>query len=172
MGTRVTRAAPHFSVEEVKQRMGRDPPFWIRQRWWIVYNALIAPRKAEEIAQHTGVSVTTVRRVISSYNREGLAAIETPGKGGRRHEYLTTEQEQEFLAPFFARGQNGELATAGQIKRAFELRVGHEVEESTIYRLLHRHGWRKLVPRPRHPQANADEQATFKNPFRARERRQ
>jgi len=26
------------------------------------------------------------------------------------------------------------------------------VDESTIYRLLHRHGWRKLVPRPRHRQ--------------------
>jgi hypothetical protein len=32
----------------------------------------------------------------------------------------------------------------------------------TIYRLLHRHRWRKLVPRPRHPKANAEEQATFK----------
>jgi transposase len=155
-------------MEEVKQRMNRDPRFWVRQRWWIVYNALIAPRKAEEIAQHTGVSVTTVRRVISSYNRDGLAAIETPGKGGRRHEYLTAEQEQKFVAPFFARGESGELATAGEIKRAFELQVGHEVQESTIYRLLHRHGWRKLVPRPRHPKANVEEQAIFKKPSRAK----
>jgi transposase len=73
-------------VEEVKQRMNRDPRFWVRQRWWIIYHALMAPRKAEEIAKHTGVSVPTVRRVISGYNRLGLAALETPGKGGRRHE--------------------------------------------------------------------------------------
>jgi transposase len=172
MGTRVTRAAPHFSVEEVKQRMSRDPRFWVRQRWWIVYNALIAPRKAEEIAQHTGVSVTTVRRVISNYNREGLPALETPGKGGRRHGYLTAEQEQEFLAPFFARGESGELVTAGEIKQAFEARVGNEVEESTIYRLLHRHGWRKLVPRPRHPKASAEEQAAFKKTSRPVSRQQ
>lgn len=171
MGNRVTRAAPHFSLEEVKQRMKRDPRFWVRQRWWIVYQALIAPRKAEEIAQLTGVSVTTVRRVISRYNREGLAAMETPGKGGRRHEYLTVAQEQEVVAPFFARGESGELVTAGEIKRAFEQRVGHEVQESTIYRLLHRHGWRKLVPRPRHPKANVDEQVIFKKPSRAKSRR-
>ncbi len=135
-------------------------------------NALIAPRTAEEIARHTGVSVTTVRRVIASYNREGLCSIETSGKGGRRHEYLTAEQEQEFLAPFFARGESGELVTAGEIKRAFEARVGHEVEESTIYRLLHRHGWRKLMPRPRHPKASAEEQATFKKTSRPPSRRQ
>ncbi len=162
MGTRVTRAAPHFPLEEVKRRMTRDPRFWVRQRWWIIYNALIAPRKAEEIAHHTGVSITTVRRVISGYNRSGLAAIETPGKGGRRHEYLTVEQERQLLAPFFARAERGEIATAEEIKRTFEAQVSHEVDESTIYRLLARHGWRKLVPRPRHPKANAQEQAAFK----------
>ncbi len=164
LGTRVTRAAVHLPLEEVKHHMTRDPRFWVRQRWWIIYNALIAPRKAEEIAHHTGVSLTTVRRVISGYNRLGLAAIETPGKGGRRHEYLTVEQERQLLAPFFARAECGEIATAGEIKRAYEAQVGHEVDESTIYRLLARHGWRKLVPRPRHPKANAEEQATFKKP--------
>ncbi|MDQ6661721.1 MAG: winged helix-turn-helix domain-containing protein [Chloroflexota bacterium] len=132
----------------------------------------MAPRKAEEIAKHTGVSVPTVRRVISGSNRLGLAALETPGKGGRRHEYLRVEQERELLAPFFARAERGEIATAGESKRAFEAQVGHEVDHSTIYRLLHRHGWRKLVPRPRHPKANAETQATFKNPSQQASRRQ
>ena len=79
---------------------------------------------------------------------------------------MTMQQERELLAPFFARAQRGELATAGEIKRAFEAQVGHEVDESTIYRLLHRHGWRKLVPRPRHAKANAEKQATFKKTSR------
>jgi transposase len=115
-------------VEEVKQRMKLDPRWWVRQRWWIIYNALIAPRKAEEIAKHTGVSVPTVRRVISGYNRFGLAALETPGKGGRRQAYVTVEQERERLSPFFARAERGEIATAGEIKQVFEAQVGHEVE--------------------------------------------
>ena len=33
---------------------------------------------------------------------------------------------------------------------------------STIYRLLERHGWRKVVPRPRHPKADVAAQAAFK----------
>lgn len=145
MGTRITRAAAHFTVEEIKQRMKLEPRFWVRQRWWVIYNALIAPRKAEEIAKHTGVSLPTVWRVISTYNRLGLAAIETPGTGGRRHEYLSAEQERAFLQPFFARAERGEIATAEQIQLAFEATVKHEVPISTIYRLLDRHGWRKLV---------------------------
>jgi selenophosphate synthetase-related protein len=69
VGTRVTRAAAHFSVEEVKRRMKLDPRAWVRERWGIIYLALMRPRKAEEIARDRGVSVTTVRRVISGYNR-------------------------------------------------------------------------------------------------------
>ena len=103
MGTRVTRAAAHFPVEEVKRRMKMDPRSWVRERWSIVYHALMSPRKAEEIARDTGVSVTTVRRVISTYNRMGLAAIETPGKGGRRHEYMNLEQERSGSRSPFSR---------------------------------------------------------------------
>src|SRR2546423_10262993 len=153
MGHRVTRAASHLSVDEVKERMNTDRRPWVRQYWWIIYNALVAPRKAQEIALHTGVSVSTVHRVISVYNRLGVAALETPGKGGRRHEYLTLPEEKAFLAPFFAQAERREIATVAQIQRAYEATVGHEVDDSTIYRLLARHGWRKLLPRPRHVNA-------------------
>jgi transposase len=151
--------------------MKMDPRYWVRERWWIIYLALISPRKAEEIARDTGVSVTTVRRVISTYNRLGLAAIETPGKGGRRHEYMSLEQERTFLHPFFARAEQGEIATAEQIQRAFEAEVKQAVHISSIYRLLDRHGWRKLVPRPRHPKAKSEEQAAFKKTLRKRSKR-
>lgn len=70
----------------------------VRQRWWIIYNALVAPRKAEEIALHTGVSTATVHRVIATYNRLGPATVESPGKGGRRHQYLMLLEEEQFLA--------------------------------------------------------------------------
>ena len=131
----------------------------------------MSPRKAEEIARDTGVSVTTVRRLISSYKRLGLAAIETPGRGGRRHEYMSLEQERSFLQPFFARAAHGEIATAEEIKLAFEAEVKQKVHPTSIYRLLDRHGWRKLVPRPRHPKANAEEQAAFKKTLRRRWKR-
>ncbi len=152
--------------------MNTDARPWVREHWWIIYNALVAPRKAEEIALHTGVSATTVHRVISMYNRLGPAALETPGKGGRRHQYLTLEEEKVFLAPFFTQAENGEIATSAQIQRAFEAKVGHEVDESTIYRLLTRHGWRKLMPRPRHPKADPLAQEQFKKTLQRRLKRQ
>lgn len=165
MGHRITRAASHLSADDVKARMHAEERPWVRLHWWIIYHALVAPCKAEEIALHTGVSVPTVHRVISIYNRLGPAALETPGKGGRRHQYLALTEEQEFLTPFFEQAERGEMATVAHIKSAYETKVGHEVEASTIYRLLHRHGWRKLMPRPRHPKADEHVQEQFKKTF-------
>jgi DNA-directed RNA polymerase specialized sigma subunit len=66
---RVTRAVNHLSAEEIKQRLKHGARPWCRQRWLIIYNALIEPRKAEEIAKHCGVSKATVHQVISTSNR-------------------------------------------------------------------------------------------------------
>lgn len=159
---RVTRAVNHLSVEEVKNRMVSASRSLYRQRWLIIYNALIDPRTAEEIALHCGVGKVTVQHLISRYNRFGASAVETTGKGGRRREYLTLEQEKQFLAPFFEQAETGKIATVAQIQQAFEQLISHDVDDSTIYRLLHRHHWRKLMPRARHPHANQEAQEQFK----------
>jgi len=54
------------------------------------------------------------------------------------------------------------MLKVAEIQRAYEQRVGKPVAPSTIYRLLERHGWRKVVPRPRHPKTNRAGQAAFK----------
>jgi transposase len=146
--TRVTRAAEHISLEEVKNRMKHDPRSLYRQRWLIIYHALIDPCTAEEIARHCGVKKFTVQQLISRYNRFGIAAVETRGKGGRRREYMTLEQERQLLEPFFARARAGDTAATSEIRHAFEERVTHPVNATTIYRLLQRHGWYRIIQDP------------------------
>jgi hypothetical protein len=90
-GHRITQAASHLSVDEVKERMKTDARPWVRHHWWIIYNALVAPRQAEEIALHTEVSITTVHRVIATYNRWGPGALETDASE------LRTEQAKKWL---------------------------------------------------------------------------
>lgn len=160
--SRVSIAAPHLNVEAVKEKIKSARSFWQRQKWLVVYNALVDPRKAGEIAKHTGVSVGTVHKVVSQYNRKGTAALMTPGKGGRRHQYLTLEQEKAFLASFKEKAIKGEIATTAEIKLAYEQLVGQTVHKTTIYRLLERHEWRKIVPRQSHPKANPQAQEAFK----------
>jgi transposase len=134
----------HLPAEAVQERIRGEKRPWRSPRWQIIYPALTAPRHAEEIARTVGVSLSTVHRVIATYKQGGVAAIETPGKGGRRHQHLTLAQERAFLQPFLARAARGEMATAVEIQRAFEAPIGHEVNKSTIYRLLARHGLQQL----------------------------
>ena len=171
MGNRITHAATHLPEDAVNARMQGEKRAWRRQRWEIIYQALTAPRKAEDIARTVGVSLSTVHRVIATYKQGGVAAIETPGKGGRRHQHLTLEQERAFLQPFLARAARGEMATAAEIQRAYEEEAKQPVAPSTIYRLLDRHGWRQLSAGSSPAQAPQGRSAQG-NTVPARERRE
>lgn len=159
---RVTRVAPHLTLEEVKQKLHTATKPWLQQRWMVIYTALLDPRRAAEIAAQLGVSRPFVSKITSLYKRFGPQGLETVGPGGRRNEYLSKEEEATFLAPFIERAAQGEMVTAKLIHQAFEQRLRHEVAESTIYRLLQRHRWRKVMPRAIHPEADPQAQEAFK----------
>jgi transposase len=104
--------------------------------------------------------------VIADYNRKGVAAIETKVRQGKNpRAYLTFEQEAAFLESFNEPAKSGHVTTIQEIHQAFETKVGTPVAPSTIYRLLKRHGWRKLMPRSNHPEGDKEAQETFKKTF-------
>ena len=117
---------------------------------------------AAEIAQLLGWSTATVHVIHSRWAKEGEALFELRPRGGRRHQNLSAEQEVAMLAPFIAQAEAGGMLKVAEIQRVYEKRVGKTVAPSTIYRLLERHGWRKVMPRPRHPKADLAAQAAFK----------
>jgi transposase len=158
----LTQAENHLTIEQVKEQMKEAKDVKQLQRWQIIYTALLQPRKAEDIAKSVGVSKSLVQKVISRYNKHGIQSIEIKKCGGRYNEYLTKEEEKLFLAPFFECAENGELVTTESIHQAYQERVGNNVHETTIYRLLKRHRWRKVQPRPRHPKAENPRQEEFK----------
>jgi len=82
--------------------------------------------------------------------------------GGERRRNLTEEEEAALLATFEKKAEAGGVLTVGPIQAAYELKVGHKVQDSVVYRMLKRHGWRKLVPRQKHKKANQDEQEEWK----------
>jgi len=162
----VTSAQAHLSEYEVSKRLrkttGRE-----HRRWLIIWSALADPRPAWEIAIHTDVSVSTVHNVISRYNRFGPKVIESSENGIRHRCYLTKEQEAELLKPFLEDASTGQICVAGRIRQALEELLDHPVHHSTVYRMLHRNGWREIVPRPAHPQGKEETRQAFKKTFRS-----
>ena len=117
---------------------------------------------ASEIAQVLGWATVTVHITHSRWAKEGESLFDLKGKGGRRHQNLTEQQEAEVLAPFFGQAGAGNVLKVADIQTAYEAQAGKAVPNSTVYRMLGRHGWRKVAPRPRHPKADVTARGAFK----------
>lgn len=117
----------------------------------------------EETGRITGRSKATVGRMLAESRRRVEEPERTrPQWGGRRRQNLSVAEEEAFLAPFFPKAKRGGVLVVAPIKAAYEQAVGRSVPDSTVYRLLARHGWRKLAPRPRHPKGDPEQQEAWK----------
>ena len=117
----------------------------------------------EQTAQAIGVSVGWACQLRRRFiRRGGKAEVDRAKPGGRRRENMTREAEVEFLEPFFEKAKVGGILVVGEIKQALDKRLGRRVALASAYNLLHRHGWRKLAPDKRHPQADVAAQEDWK----------
>jgi len=99
--------------------------------------------------------------VIATYNRLGEEAIRYAWQRGRRHEYLTLEEEKQFLVPFFARAEKGELATAAEIQQALRT-CWPSMQDRRSIRLLDRRWLAELMPPPKTSQSDQGVQISLK----------
>jgi transposase len=85
--------------------------------------------------------------------------------GGRYRQNLTREQEQQLLTPFLEQAAMGGVLVVAPVQAAYEAALGRPVHHSVVYRALHRQGWRKLAPRPKHPKASEEAREAFKKSY-------
>src|ERR1700751_4786655 len=114
------------------------------------------------IAAEMGVSLSTVNRAHMAYDGGGIKALKPKPIGGRQRENMTVAEENALLARFGKAAGAGEMLNIPDFKAAYEHAIGHSTSNSTIYNLLARHGWRKLMPRPFHPKRDLAAQNDFK----------
>jgi transposase len=115
-----------------------------------------------EIAAALGLCERTVRAAQAAFIRGGAGALREGAYGGRRRQLMTAGEETEFIGGFLGAAGDASVLVAGEIKAALEGRLGREVHETTVYRMLKRHGWRKVAPRPRHPRQDKEAAGAFK----------
>jgi transposase len=122
--------------------------------------------RAAQIAVALGWQVGSVRQVHSDYLRQGEAVLWGKPSGGRHHQNLTVEQEKELLTPFLEQAADSGVLVVAPVQAAYEAALGRPVHHSVVYRALHRQGWRKIAPRPKHPKANEEVREAFKKSYR------
>ena len=117
---------------------------------------------SNEVAEAIGYNNGTVRRIQARYLREGASSLSGKGRGGRRYGNMNVDQEAHFLTGFIEKAKAGGVIVVSEIKSMYEKAIHQKVPKSTVYRMLDRHGWRKIVPRPRHPKADKEAQEALK----------
>ncbi len=132
------------------------------QRFLCVWLRVCNNLSTSEIAKIVGWHVNTVRFTQKDFIDRGVIALTELKRGGRYHALMTPEEEKLFLSAFLEQANKGILVTANEIKQAIEKQLGRSVHKTTVYRMLERNGWRKIMPRPSHPKRDKEAGLAFK----------
>ena len=110
-----------------------------------------------EISEKLDLSTDRISHLISEFKRNGLEEyIRNKYEGNHRN--MSYEEEEQILKQFEAKAAAGQVITVKEIKAALDKKLGRDTGRGYIYMLLARHGWRKIKPRPKHPQGASDEE--------------
>lgn len=127
----------------------------------------LAHTTLEQTAALLGVGRATVARLQQRF-RETLAPEPAARSkwGGRRRAMMTLEEETAFLATWAEQAREAGLLVVSPLRAALAEKLGRrKVAASVVYRLLARHGWRKVAPDTRHPKSDPVAQAEWKKNF-------
>ena len=143
----------HESVDLARERIrSSDSAREIR-----VCLAVILPTEhgmsIKDPANLLGRSVRWVSHVRKSFIEQGLSTV-SENFGGRRKANMSIAEEESFLDSFKARARSGGVLVVSEIHVELEKILSRKVHRSAVYKMLHRHGWRKLTPRKRNTKSD------------------
>ncbi|MBI5787314.1 MAG: helix-turn-helix domain-containing protein [Candidatus Schekmanbacteria bacterium] len=144
---RPRKSSPPGTTERLEQLLSTCNSDAERRRIQAVYLRAKYGFEIEQIAQMTGLKTQTVRNIHSLFLKKGEVALKLSGKGGRRNFHLDLKKEAAFLFGFEAEAKTGGIEVS-RIHIAYQKKVGKTLPLSTIYRMLHKYGWRRFAYRP------------------------
>ena len=113
-------------------------------------------KSQQEIVEKTGFHRSYVCSIIKQYFEAGLQLVIESHYGGNRR-YMSFDEEIEFLEQFIQKAEQGQMVDIHEIKEAYCEKVGHSIGHGQIYCVLHRHGWRKVMPRSKNTKKASEE---------------
>jgi transposase len=130
--------------------------------------AVLLPALADTTLEQTaillGVGRASVHRLQQQFGQSVRAPSVSRRKwGGRRRALLSWEEERAFLAPWVEQARQAGVLVVSPLRAGLAEKLGRrKVAPSVVYRLLARHGWRKVAPDTQHPKSDPVAQADWK----------
>jgi len=129
--------------------------------------SVLLPALLNATLEQTAAALGVGRASVGRYQAKVRQRLTHPAQldaqwGGRRRAAMSLEEEREFLEPWAAQSADGGMLIIGPLRAALAQRLGRPVTHSVVYRLLDRHGWRKVAPDARHPKSDPFVQEEWK----------
>src|SRR5450756_603564 len=129
--------------------------------------ALLMPLKfglsLDDTSVALGLSKSWTLRLRQRFGRIQGGQEQPKSKGGLRNRArMTLKEEAALLAPYIEQAQQGGVIIVPPLKAKLEKALGRSMAQSTVYAILHRHGWRKLAPDKQHPESDPVAQEEWK----------
>jgi transposase len=97
-----------------------------------------------------------------------MARHKDPGSAPRSKRQLRTrakaiwQQEAQLLDKVLSEAAQGAVVVVPPLKTLLEEKLGKSLSLTTLYNMLHRHGWRKPAPDTAHPQGDPQAREDWK----------
>ena len=112
---------------------------------------------SKEVGKLLNLHACSVRRIMSKYRKEGLESLAISRRKGN-HRYLSETEEKEFLEKYESEALCWKILEVSEIIKDYREKVGKNANPATVYRLLKRHKWRKIMPRSKHPKKASEKE--------------
>jgi transposase len=118
----------------------------------------------EQTAKAIGRSVgaTCKMRVNFCAIASGTRQAAQPKTSLRNRAKASLEREAQVLDSVLANANEGGVVVIPRLKGLIEKELGKTMALASVYRMLHRHNWRKLAPDTQHPKGDAQARETWK----------
>jgi hypothetical protein len=111
------------------------------------------------VAEVTGFHPDWVGKLSRVYCDEGIEGLLKDGRKGGNNRNMSGAEAEGFLNKFKEQAKSGQILTVETIAKAYDEAVGKTHKSlSTVYYLLHNHGWRMITPKKQHPGKASDEE--------------
>ena len=132
---------PEGSLEKLKAALDAASTKAQYQRVLCLWLRAAVGLTVREIALALGWHPSTVCNLHTRYARLGDAVLAQPGRGGRRRQNLSHEDEYALLRRLRQEAAPNCVINSARVLAAYEKAVGRRVAPSTVSRMLARHGW-------------------------------
>jgi len=159
--------AKTLSVSELERKVKESDTIEQYRRWQVILLRTKNPEMSvKEVADFCQVAYKTVTQWTWIYRTGGADKLLLSGRGGRHHNLLSEQAETQMLSSLQEKAEAGHIVTALSVKQAAEKILGRAVNKDYAYNVLHRHGWRKIMPHTYHPKGDKDAREAFKKTSR------